>query len=120
MADDPSSIADQTDASEGYTGAPDVTPAALVSGSSAPDVSSPAVMPSPQSPGSPDEQQTDTDTSGPQNGTGGGGSMWTRILQGALTALAGVPQHGRSSFANGADHGANHDQHHHRRCARHH
>lgn len=95
-------------------GTPDVTPSALTGGSTVPDVSSPAVMPNPQSPGSPEEQDMDTQTSGGQNATsgaadgaqGGSGSMWQRILQGALAGLAGQQQHGRSSVANGIIGGA--------------
>lgn len=88
-------------------GTPDVTPSALVGNSTAPDLSSPAVMPNPQSPGSPEEQDMDNETpvdrTNPMTGNGG---MWTQILQGALAGLAGQQQHGRSSFANGMIGGA--------------
>ena len=81
-----------------------------LAGSPAPDLSSPPVLPNPQSPGSPDEQQTDEALSGPQAPAGGSGSMWEKILMGALSGLAGQRQHGRSSVVNGIIGGAQGEQ----------
>ena len=85
-------------------------------GASAPSVLSQTIapqMPSPQSPGSPDEQQMDAATSGPQ-GPPAGSSRLVSVL-GAIaktlsTGLAGVPDRGRPSFVGGLGDGARANQ----------
>jgi hypothetical protein len=67
---------------------------------------SPPTMPNPQSPGSPMEQQTDADESGPSSG---GGSRLLGILKAvagvASNGLAGIPDKGRPSFVTGVGEG---------------
>lgn len=98
-------VQEMADASNGQ----DINPSA---GASAPSVLSQTVapqMPSPQSPGSPEEQQMDRDTSGPDNV--GGGSRLQAILSAVAKAVpvgvAGAAnQKGRASFAGGMTGGA--------------
>jgi hypothetical protein len=99
---------DMADASNGV----DISPSASNSstlgnivGSASPQ------MPNPQSPGSPQEQDMDEATSGPQ---GGGGSRLQNILAAVAkvgsTALSGIPDRGRPSFAGGLGEGARAEQ----------
>jgi hypothetical protein len=75
-------------------------------GTPAPNIGQAAsVMPNPQSPGSPEEQEADAEGSAPTP-RGGSGSLWENILMGALGGLAGQTPRGRSSIANGAIEGA--------------
>ena len=70
-------------------------------------------LPSPQSAGSPEEQDMNNATSGPQPSQGGGSrlqSVLAAVAKVGATALQGVPAGGRPSFAGGLGQGARAEQ----------